>query len=447
MTKLVIPPQSLDAEMGVLGSVLIDPEALALIADMLLAEDFYRDTHRTIYEAMLTLYRQQSPVDLVTLNDELQRSNKLEAIGGPAALVGLINEVPTSGNVVSYAQIVTQKALYRRLIHAAGEIAALAYAEETDALERAEQAVFALAQREHQADAVHISAVIQGCMERLSTVQREHGTIVGVPTGFRPLDTALGGLQRSDLLILAARPGTGKTAFALNVAASAAYTHQHRVAIFSLEMSKEQLGQRLIAMQSHIDQQRLRMGWVGDEEWEQIIPTMGTLAEGPLWIDDTGGLSLTALRSRARRLQAQQGIDLIIVDYLQLMHASQDGKRATNREQEIAEISRGLKSLAKELNIPVLALAQLSRAVEGRQSKVPQLSDLRESGSIENDADVVLFIYREGMYDPENLEVQHHADIIIAKHRNGPVGSVRLGFEASQTRFYPIEYIPDEQED
>ncbi|HLG77546.1 MAG TPA: replicative DNA helicase [Ktedonobacteraceae bacterium] len=445
MSRLVIPPQSVEAEVGVLGSVLIDPEAMTLIADMLPAEDFYRDAHRTIYEAMLTLYRRQSPADLVTLSNELQRGNTLEAVGGTATLVGLINEVPTSGNVVFYAQIVTQKALYRRLIHAAGEIAAMAYAEEVDALERAEQAVFALARRTHQADAVPVSVVIEDCMDHLSAAQQEHGSIVGVPTGFRPLDTALGGLQRSDLLVLAARPGMGKTAFALSIAANAAYEHRHRVAIFTLEMSKEQLGQRLIAMRSQIDQQRLRMGWVHDEEWERIVSTMGTLAEGPIWIDDTGGLSLNALRSRARRLQAQQGIELLIVDYLQLMHASQDGKRFPSREQEIAEISRGLKSLARELNIPVLALAQLSRAVEGRQSKVPQLSDLRESGSIENDADVVLFIYREGMYDPENLEAQHVADILIAKHRNGPVGAVRLGFEASQTRFYPIDYAPDEE--
>ncbi len=435
-------PQSVEAEQGVLGSLIIDPDAIAQIADTLTPEDFYRDAYRSIYEVILSLFERQTPADFITLCDELERRGKLADVGGPAAITTLVNAVPTSGNVEYYSHIVTQKALYRRLIHAAGQIAAAAYAEETNALESAEQLVFALAQRGHAAEATHISAIMQHCMADLSIVQGHTGTIVGVPTGFHPLDVALGGLQRADLIILAARPGTGKTAFALNIAANAAYAHQRNVAIFSLEMSKKQLGVRMVAMHGQINQQRLRTGWVHDDEWEHLVATMGTLSEGPIWIDDTGGLSLSALRSKARRLQAQHGIDLVIVDYLQLMHATLEGKRYPNREQEIAEISRGLKSIAKELDVPVLALAQLSRAVESRQSKVPQLSDLRESGAIENDADVVLFIYRESMYDTENLEAKNTADIIIAKHRNGPVGEIRLGFEASQTRFYEVEYSP-----
>jgi len=430
-------PQSMEAEMGVLGSVIIDPDMMAQIADMLTPEDFYRDAHRVIYKIMLTQYEQRLPSDFITICDELERENTLEGVGGPSYITSLINGVPTSGNVEYYGRIVKEKALYRRLIHAAGQIAATAFAEESNALETAEQLLFTLGQHGSQSEFTPIGGVLTACMTDLDALHSRNASIIGVPTGFRPLDVALGGLQRSDLVILAARPGTGKTSFALNVAANAVYQHQQRVAFFSLEMSKKQLGLRLLSMQAQIDQQRLRMGWVHDEEWEHLIAAMGELSEGSIWIDDTAGLSLTALRSKARRLQAQYGIDLVIVDYLQLMHATLEGKRYANREQEIAEISRGLKGIAKELDVPVLALAQLSRAVESRQVKIPQLSDLRESGAIENDADVVLFIYREEMYDPDT-DAKNTADIIIAKHRNGPIGTVRLSFEASQTRFHEL---------
>ncbi len=443
---LIALPASREAEEGVLGSLIIDPDAIAQVGDLLHPDDFYRDAHRRIYEAILALTQRHEAADFITLCDELERQGSLEQVGGASALTALINAVPTSGNVLFYAQIVIQKALYRRLIHAGGQIAAAAYAEEADALARAEQAIFALAQRGERSDVSTIGEVLEQCLTELGAVAEHTGTVVGVPTGFRHLDVALGGLQRSDLIILAARPGTGKTAFALNVAASAVYQHQRSVAFFSLEMSKKQLGTRLISMQARIDQQRLRMGWVQDEEWEQLVAAMAELSAGPLWIDSTGGLSVAALRSKARRLQVEHGIDLIIVDYLQLMHATLEGKRYANREQEIAEISRGLKGIAKELDVPVLALAQLSRAVESRHSKIPQLSDLRESGAIENDADVVLFIYREEMYGSENPEAKNMADLIIAKHRNGPVGTVRLGFEARETRFYDIEYPPSAEE-
>jgi replicative DNA helicase len=435
-------PQNIEAEYGVLGSLIIDPEAIALVADFLTPEDFYRDAHRTLYDVILALYEKRQPADFITLNDELERQGKLKDIGGPGYITGLCNQVPTSGNAEYYARIVAQKALYRRLIHVAGRIAASAYGEETDALEQAEQAIFALGQHGAASDFTPIGAVMNECMETLSIIHDKRGSLLGVPTGFRYLDTALSGLQPSDLIIGAGRPGTGKTSFALSIAANAAYKHQHRVAIFSLEMGKQQLGVRLLSMMTQINQQRLRTGWVHDEEWEHLVTTMGTLSTGHIWIDDTAAITLTALRSKARRLQAQHGLDLLIVDYLQLMRAMQEGKRYSNREQEIAEISRGLKGIAKELGVPVLALAQLSRAVENRSSKVPQLSDLRESGAIENDADVVLFIYRDELYNPEAEESKNTADIIIAKHRNGPTGEVRLGFEASQTRFYDIDYSP-----
>ena len=433
MTERLLP-QSLDAEMGVLGSLIIDPDTIALVADQLMPDDFYRAAHGPIYEVMLAQYERRQPSDFITLCDELERRGKLEDVGGPSYITSLINLVPTSGNVEYYARIVREKAIYRRLIHAAGEIAAHAFAEESDALETAEQLLFTIGQRGNASEFTPLKEVLSVCMTDLDALHSRQASIVGVPTGYRPLDVALGGLQRSDLVILAGRPGTGKTSFALNIASNAVYQHQQRVAFFSLEMSKKQLGLRLLSMQAEIDQQRLRMGWVRDEEWEHLITAMGTLSEGHIWIDDTAGLSLTALRSKARRLQAQHGIDLVVVDYLQLMHATLEGKRYANREQEIAEISRGLKGIAKDLDVPVLALAQLSRAVESRQVKIPQLSDLRESGAIENDADVVLFIYREEMYEPDT-DAKNTADIIIAKHRNGPVGTIRLSFEATQTRF------------
>lgn len=437
-------PSSIEAEEGLLGSILIDPDALALIIDRLTPDDFYRNTHRVIYEAMLRLEARHCPSDFITVCEELERDGKLDDVGGASRITHLLVTVPTSGNATHYAAIVAQKALYRRLIHAAGVIAASAYEEETDALEKAEQALFALSRTRQSPEIAPISQVVAACMDDLTAVQEKHQAIIGVPTGFRHLDIPLGGLQRSDLIILAARPGTGKTAFALNIAASAVYQHARHVAIFSLEMSKKQLGLRLLSMQSHIDQQRLRMGWIEDTDWERLVTSAATLSDGPVWIDDTGGMSLASLRSRARRLQAEHQIDLVIVDYLQLMHAELSGKRYPNREQEIAEISRGLKALAKELDVPVLALAQLSRAVEGRMSKIPQLSDLRESGAIENDADVVLFIYREELYNPDNLDAKNTADIIIAKHRNGPVGTICLGFEARETRFYSIDFDPPE---
>ncbi len=731
MEKLL--PQNIEAESGVLGSIIIDPEAIVQIADFLLAEDFYRDAHRTIYEVILQLYQQQQPADFITICDELERRGKLEDVGGPSYVTSLINQVPTSGNVEYYGRIVERTAILRRLIHAAGEIAATAYQEgDADiALEKAEQLIFNISQRHAHADFSPLRDILSEYMSKLDQLHERRGSIVGVPTGFTDLDRITGGLQRSDLIILAARPAMGKcltawtmidnpltgarrtieeyvkqqlpqvlniskkgtiqaatiadwvdsgvqpcyrvqtclgrmvevtahhpflteqgwrplhdlrvgqrigvptvvpvfgtdeslplervrllaqflakgerpleanddaiqwlresgvtdnaasetffppyvwlwskhylaeflrvlmssngsfvtvqgrqkiefagasqqvaadvhhaftrfgivanyyhksesawcveitapesvagyqqeiegqhfvvassprgddaiywdeiaavdaigmhqvydltvpdganfiaqdvfvhnTSFALSLAHNSAIKHKQSIAVFSLEMSKEQLVQRFLSMDAGIDQQRLRTGWIEDDEWERIVFAMGTLSEASIWIDDTAGISTMEMRSKARRLKAEHGVDLVIVDYLQLMQSTAGGSRNKNREQEISEISRNLKGLAREINVPVLALAQLSRAVESRSSKIPQLSDLRESGSIEQDSDIVMFIYRDDVYNPES-ERKNIADIIIAKHRNGPVGEVSLFFQASQTRFRDLEVSP-----
>ncbi len=438
-------PYSLEAEQGLLGSVLIDPEALAQVIDVVHAEDFYRDEHRIIFETIVRLNDARTPADFITLCEALDRAGQLEAAGGGSTITSLANEVPTSGNVLHYAGIVAQKALLRRLIHAGSEIVGLAYEESEEALEQAEKIIFGLHQQQSEGRSLsHVSEIMNSCMAHLDLLHDRKADIIGVPSGFHDLDMVLSGLQPSDLIILAARPRVGKTSLALNIARNASEVGK-RTAIFSLEMSREQLGLRLIAMQTRIDQARLRKGWVHDEEWTQIVTAVGELSDGSIWIDDTAAISLASMRSRARQLQMTSGLDLIVVDYLQLMKSGVE-KRNANREQEIAEISRGLKALAKELNVPVLALAQLSRGVEQRQDKIPLLSDLRESGAIENDADVVMFIHRESLYNPET-ENPNTADLIIAKHRNGPAGTIRLGFEATQTRFYDLLVSPMEEEE
>jgi replicative DNA helicase len=393
-------PQNIEAERGVLGSIIIDPEAIVQVADFLTADDFYRDAHRTIYEIIVQLYEQREAADFITICDELERRNKLEDVGGASYITSLINQVPTSGNVEYYGRIVERTAILRRLIHAAGEIAAIAY-DEVDAdlaLEKAEQLIFSIGQRHAHSDFSLLRDLLDEYRIKLDQLHERRGAIVGVPTGFTDLDRLTGGLQKSDLIILAARPAVGKTSLALSLAHNSAIKHQRSIAVFSLEMSKEQLVQRLLSMDAAVDQQRLRTGWIEDDDWERIIFSMGTLSEANIWIDDTAGISTVEMRSKARRLQAEHGIDLIIVDYLQLMQSSVGGKRNENRVQEISEISRNLKGLARELDMPVLALAQLSRAVESRQSKVPQLSDLRESGCITGDSPV--YLPDEGIYRP-----------------------------------------------
>jgi replicative DNA helicase len=438
-------PQNIEAECGVLGSIIIDPDAIVQVSDFLQAEDFYRDAHRMIYEVIIHLYQNGEPADFITICDELERRNQLEDVGGASYITSLINQVPTSGNVEYYGHIVERTSTLRRLIHAAGQIAAIAY-EESDAdvaLDKAEQLIFNISQRHSRSDFSSMEEILADYMTRLEQLNARRGTIVGVPTGFTDLDRLTGGLQKSDLIILAARPGIGKTSLALSLAHNAAVKYKHSVAIFSLEMSKEQLAQRLLSMDAGIDQQRMRTGWIEEHEWQLIVEASDKLAEASIWIDDTAGISTMEMRSKARRLQTEHGVDLIIVDYLQLMQANVS-KRSENRVQEVSEISRSLKGLARELNIPVMAAAQLSRSVESRQSKVPQLSDLRESGSIEQDSDIVMFIYRDDAYNPES-ERKNIANVIVAKHRNGPVGEISLYFQPNQTRFRDLEVTPPEE--
>jgi replicative DNA helicase len=425
-------PADINAERATLGSILLERDAIIVVAPWLPADYFYLEKHAWIYEAMLACYNRRVPPDISTVADELRRNEQLDLVGGILYLSELTDDVPTAVHVEYYARIVERTAVLRRLIEAGGKIAALGYDEQEDVedtLDRAEAELFNVSQRRAMEDFIHIRRVVDTYFEQITSLDEGQGDLVGVPTGYIDLDKLTGGLQRSDLIILAARPSVGKTALALSLAYNIAIKAAHTVGIFSLEMSREQLVQRLLAMHTGIDTQRLRTGNISGH-LQTIIEAMGVLSEASLYIEDTPGLSIMEVRSRARRLRAQVGIDLIIVDYLQLMQA----RRSDNRVQEVSEISRGLKALARELNVPVLALSQLSRAVEGRVSHVPMLSDLRESGSIEQDADIVMFIYREELYDKET-DKKGIAEIHIAKHRNGPLGVVPLRFENRTTTF------------
>jgi replicative DNA helicase len=440
-----LPPQNIEAEQSVLGSLLIDPDVILKVSSFLRPEDFYRETHQAIYRAMLALHERRLPTDLITVVDELGRQNQLDLVGGAAYLTSLINMVPTSIHAEHYARIVERTSLMRRLITAAGQIAALAYEEREEAdevIDRAEQILFEVSQRRVSKSLVPISEIIKKYYDRIEYLVEHRDETLGVPTGFADLDRLLGGLQPSDLIIIAARPGVGKTSLATSIACNAALKHNAVVAIFTLEMSAEQLVQRMIASNAGLDSQRLRLGRIEDMEWEQFTRVSGTLADTAIFIDDTPSPSPMEVRTKARRLAAEYDLDLIIIDYLQLMQSGE--RRSENRVQEISYISRSLKSLARELHVPVIALSQLSRAVESRQDKRPQLSDLRESGSIEQDADVVMFIYRDEMYN-EDTERVHIADIIVAKHRNGPTDTISLRFDPTLTKFSDLTLrSPDE---
>ncbi|MEJ7652954.1 MAG: replicative DNA helicase [Chloroflexia bacterium] len=432
-----LPPHSIEAEQSLIGSLLVDRDAIIRVAPFLHSDDFYRDAHARIYEAVVDLYNRREPPDLVTIYNELSRRGYSEQVGGASYLTWLMNSVPTSVHVEYYGRIVERTATMRRLITAGSEIAGIGYEDDADlgeALDRAEQVLYRVAQRRSGRDFVTLRDALAEFFDRLDYQHQHRGEIVGVPTGFHDLDQLTGGLQRSDLVILAARPSVGKTSLALCMAANAAIKHNQPVGIFSLEMSAEQLVLRLLSMYTGIDSHRLRMGYLDDEEWDELTRAFGKLSDAPIYIDDTAGASAQELRSKARRLHAQKGIDLVMIDYLQLMRSG----RTDNRVQEISDISRGLKQLARELNVPVVALSQLSRAVEQRQDHKPMLSDLRESGSIEQDADVVMFIYREELYNPET-DKKNIAEIHVAKHRNGPVGTVPLRFFRDTTRFADLE--------
>ena len=432
-----LPPHNLEAEQSVLGSLLIDRDAIIKIASYVKPEDFYQGANGTIYQAIVDLYNRREPTDFITLSDELTRRDKLDQIGGVAYLSALLNAVPTAVHVEYYGKIVERTATLRRLIDAGSQIVAIGYrdgVDTEDALDAAERAIFNVSEKRATKDFQSISEVLDRFFDQIDYMQQHRGDVVGVATGYTDLDQLTGGLQKSDLIIVAARPAMGKTAFALGMAHGAAVTHGKTVGIFSLEMSAEQLVQRLLSTETGVDSHRLRLGHIDDGEWDRISRAFGRLAEANIFIDDTAGAGIMDVRSKARRLQAEHGLDLVIIDYLQLMSS----RRSENRVQEVSEISRGLKGLARELNIPVIALSQLSRAVETRSEHKPMLSDLRESGSIEQDADIVMFIYREEKYD-ENTEKKGIAEIIVAKHRNGPVGEINLRFFDKTARFADLE--------
>ena len=438
-----LPPQNVEAEQSVLGSLLIDRDAIIRIAPFLRPEDFYRESHARIYQAVIDLFEQRQPADFITLCDLLERRSQLEAVGGPAYITSLLNAVPTSIHVEHYAHIVERAALRRRLIDAAGKIARLAYEEDReidDVIDRSEALLFEVTERRQAGDLVPLRRLLDSYYDRIEYLQQHRDELTGLPSGFVDLDKMLGGLQRSDLVIIAARPGVGKTSFALNIAQNAALKHKAVVAFFTLEMSGEQLVQRLIAGETGIDSRRLMTGDIQDIEWERFAKATGDLAETLVFVDDTASPTPLEIRSKCRRLAAEYDLDLVIIDYLQLMSG---GTRVENRQQEISYISRSLKGLARELRVPVVALSQLSRAVESRQDKRPILSDLRESGSIEQDADIVMFIHREDVYD-ELTDRRNIADIIVAKHRNGPTGQISLRFAKEQTKFTDLDTYHDE---
>jgi len=435
-----IPPQSIDAEKSLLGAVLIDDEVLADVSEFVTPKDFYEKGHAVIFDAMMRLYERHKPVDLLTLTDELKRKKELDTIGGSAYLSELTTYVPTSAHAAAYADLVAQKAVRRRLIKASGDISELGYDEDTttqELLEKAEAELFSVSDQSLKQDVVSLEHILTDSFDRMEELHRNKGQLRGIRTGYRDLDNMTAGLQRSDLVILAARPAMGKTTLVTNLAYNVATIAKQPVLFFSLEMSKEQLVDRMLADASGVDAWNIRTGNLSDDDFSKLSEAMGELAEAPIFIDDTPGLSVLEMRTKARRVSHDHPLGLIIVDYLQLMQAT--GRSDGNRVQEVSEISRGLKLIARELNVPLIALSQLSRSVESRSPQIPQLSDLRESGSIEQDADIVSFIYRPGYYEPDNPEVENITKLIIAKHRNGPTGEVGLYFHPERLRFMSLD--------
>ncbi len=437
----LVPPQNTDAEASLLGAILIDTDALVKVADKIDSYDFYDEKHRYIYEAITQLYDKHSPIDVLTLSDQMKANTTLETIGGSSYLAELTNFVPTSAHVEQYAEIVAQKALRRRLIKAAQDISTMGFNETNqlqELIEDAETRLFEVSQKYVKQDVTSLETILSESFERLDELHKDKGKIRGVPTGFKDMDNILAGLQKSDLFVLAARPSMGKTALALNLAHNIAISSKQPVLLFSLEMSKEQLVDRMLAMESGVDAWALRTGNLTDADFEKIGQAMGTLSEAPIFIDDSPSITVSELRTKARREAHNHDLGLIVVDYLQLMSGGSRFGGEGNRVQEISEISRGLKSVARELNVPLLALSQLSRSVESRSPQIPQLADLRESGSIEQDADVVAFIYREDYYNPET-DRRNITDILIKKHRNGPTGSLELYFDKEKQRFRTLD--------
>lgn len=444
-----LPPQNIEAEKSLLGCLIIDKDAIVKVVDYLEPRDFYKKNHQQIYEAIRDLFERGEEIDLLSVSNRLKEKGILEEVGGNSYLTELANSVPNALHVLNYAKIVQRKRILRDLIEASHEIAQLGYNESEDIeviLDQAEKRIFSIAQKSLTQRFVSLKEELEEAFERIDRISKHRGTLRGVPTGFTDLDNILSGLQKSDLIILASRPSIGKTSLALNIAANVAINYKMPVGIFSLEMSKDQIVDRLIASCANVDLWRLRTGFLSSDgennDFARIQEAMGILSEAPIFIDDAATSNILQMRAMARRLQAEHGLALLIIDYLQLIEPR--NPQAT-MVQQMTEVSRALKSLARELNVPVLALSQLSRAVEQRTPPIPRLSDLRESGSIEQDADVVLFIYREDRYYPDTIR-KNIADIIIAKHRNGPVGKVELYFDAPTASFRNLERKEFEEE-
>ncbi len=433
-----LPPQNLEAETALLGSLMLDKDGIIKIADTVSAEDFYDYRHKLIYESIMSLFQRSVSIDVLTVSNDLEEKKLLDKVGQASYLTTLVNSVPSAAHITYYANIVHKKGTLRKLIQSASEITNLAFGEEEeieDILDKAEQKLFNISHTHLKQNFVPISSVLHDTFERIDELHRHRGKLRGLPTGFIDLDKKLGGLQKSDLIILAARPSMGKTSLALDILRYVSVNTKTPTGIFSLEMSKDQLVDRLLSAQSDVDFSKIRTGHLTDEDFEKLGEAMGALSEAPIFIDDAAGGNIMEIRTKARRLKSENDIGLIVVDYLQLMA----GRSTENRVQEVSEISRSLKILARELNVPVLALSQLSRGVENRPDKVPQLSDLRESGSIEQDADVVMFIYREDMYKGGESNRPNIAEIHIKKHRNGPTGQVDLYFENTRTSFRNLD--------
>ncbi|OQB08675.1 MAG: Replicative DNA helicase [Parcubacteria group bacterium ADurb.Bin216] len=442
-----LPPQDIDAEKGLLGSLMLDKDSIIKVADVLRPEDFYKTAHRNIYKSIEDLFTQGEPIDLISVSSKLKEREELESIGGVAYLTELINCVPTASHVQTYAQIVQKKRVLRDLIDAGQDIAMMGYDEEQDPdhlLDRAESKIFGITQKSMTSAFLPIKPYLEGAFERIDKLSKERGALRGVTTGFNGLDAMLSGLQKSDLIILAARPAMGKSSLSLDIAKNVALKEKKAVGLFSLEMAKDQLIDRMISSESNIDSWKIRQGMLSHEtdDFDRLQQALGVLSEAPIYIDDTCNCTVLQMKAMARRLQASHDLGLIVIDYLQLIEPTNHNISSV---QQVTEISRSLKIMARELNVPILALSQLSRAVEQRTPKVPRLSDLRESGSLEQDADIVMFIYREEAYH-EDTPRKGIADIIIAKHRNGPIGRVEVGFDKQKASFRNLENNLDYKE-
>ncbi|MBP5736319.1 MAG: replicative DNA helicase [Acidaminococcaceae bacterium] len=453
-----VPPQNIEAEQSVIGAMLIDKNAVGVVTEKLMPEDFYRQAHQVIYSAILTLHSKNEPIDMITLINELKKMNRLDDVGGVAYVTLLANVVPTAANAKYHAQIVEDKSVLRQLVEGGTTIASLGYEGAEDVpviIDQAEKMILQISNRKGSKDFAEISEVLSETINHIQAVLESKQSITGVATGFVDLDYLTAGLHPSDFIILAARPSMGKTALALNIAQNVAIRGsqdgqpKQRVAFFSLEMSREQLVQRMLCSEADVDAQRLRAGGNNKDNdnadlWNKLWVAADLLSNAQIFIDDTPGLTIMEMRSKARRLQAEGGLDLIVIDYLQLMQGTSGRNSSDNRQQEVSEISRGLKALARELNVPVLALSQLSRSVEARQVKKPMLSDLRESGSLEQDADIVMFLYRDDYYKGAEEAPTHITELIVAKHRNGPVGRVNLFFKNECTKFISLSRRPED---